>query len=89
MNRPEGGPPEPSSPRRDLAVALFLGEATAVLIALFMPLTPSKTGSRWTPAEWFWAEPSYLQKAVVYYLLIHALTLAIVVTVLVVRGLRR
>jgi predicted TIM-barrel fold metal-dependent hydrolase len=37
-------------------------EGIALAIALVAPLTPSKTGSTWSPAELFTAQPSYLQQ---------------------------
>jgi hypothetical protein len=43
--------------------AILVIEAIALGIALVSPVTPSKTGSRWSPAELFTPEPSYLQQA--------------------------
>jgi hypothetical protein len=63
--------------RRDLAVAVLLTEATALLIALVMPVTPSRTGSTWSLAELVWPEPSYLQEVAVYFLATNALILLI------------
>lgn len=37
-------------------------EGIALAIALVAPVTPSKTGSTWSPAEIFTADPSYLQQ---------------------------
>lgn len=63
--------------RRDLAVAVLLTEATALLIALVMPVTPSRTGSTWSLAELVWPEPSYAQEVAVYFLATNALILVI------------
>ena len=46
----------------DWFVAVVLTEGTAILIALLTPITPSKTGSTWSPADLFSADPSYLEK---------------------------
>lgn len=54
---------------------IFALELIAVLIALAMPITPSKTGSDFSPAEWLFGEPSYLQDAAVYFLAANALFL--------------
>jgi hypothetical protein len=44
-------------------------EWIALLIGLAMPITPSKTGSDFSMADWFFQEPSYLQEVLVYFLL--------------------
>jgi len=46
----------------DWLVAVLLTEGTALLIALVTPVTPSKSGSNWSPADLFTADPSYLEK---------------------------
>ena len=56
---------EPPAKGKDWAAAVFLVEAAALMIALLMPITPSKTGSTWSPADFFWEEPSYLQEVAV------------------------
>jgi hypothetical protein len=48
---------------------LALVEAAALGIAMVMPVTPSKTGSRWIPAELVFADPSYGQEVLVYFVL--------------------
>lgn len=68
---PQGPDPQPDTDleRRqslpDWAVGLLTVQAIAVGIGLVMPITPSKTGSDWSFAELFTADPSYLQKALV------------------------
>lgn len=32
-----------------------------------MPITPSKTGGDFSPADWFFHDPSYLQEVLVYF----------------------
>ena len=41
---------------------LLVLESIAMAIALASPLTPSKTGSNWSPAELFTADPNYIEK---------------------------
>jgi hypothetical protein len=48
---------------------LVLVEVAALGIAMVMPVTPSKTGSRWIPAELVFADPSYGQEVLVYFVL--------------------
>ena len=55
-----------------LAVLLW-AEAVAVLIALVMPITPSKTGSTWTPAHVFSADPTYVEKVTASFVLVNIL----------------
>jgi hypothetical protein len=60
-------PPErdPEARGAGRAQGLLALETIALLIALAVPITPSKTGSTWTPASLFWPEPTYLQEVVV------------------------
>lgn len=46
---------------------LFLIEAAAFFIALAMTITPSKTGSDWSPSELFFENPSFWQDVLVYF----------------------
>lgn len=64
-------------PLPDWAVGLVTVEAIALLIGLAMPLTPSKTGSTWSFAELFWAEPSYLREVAVNVVMTNLLILVI------------
>ena len=52
---------------------LLLCESIALVIALIMPITPNKTGSNSSFADWFVAEPTYLQKVLVNFLFTNAL----------------
>lgn len=59
------------------AAAVLLVESAALMIALIMPVTPSKTGSTWSPAELLWADPSYGQEVAVYLVVVHVLIFVI------------
>ncbi len=50
------------SPIPDWLVVVILVEAAALVIALLMPITPSKTGSTGNLAEMFLSEPTYLEE---------------------------
>jgi len=52
---------------------LLLAEVSALLIALLMPITPSKTGSGRGLADFLISDPSYLQEVVVYFALTNLL----------------
>lgn len=73
------------------AQLLGLSQFVALLIALVMPVTPSRTGSDWSPAEAFFADPSYVQEVLVYFGFTNLLmgVLALVVVVLARRQERR
>ena len=46
----------------DRLTGLLVLEGIAVAIALAAPVTPSKTGSTWSPAELFTGDPNYIEK---------------------------
>ena len=48
---------------------VLLSQATALMIAVVMPVTPSKTGSDWSMAELLFPEPSYVQEVLVYFVI--------------------
>ena len=79
MSLDEGGDTGESggTPPRDWLVAAFLVEAAAVMIALVVPFTPSKTGSTWSPAELIWPDPSYPQKVIASFVLVNAMLLVL------------
>lgn len=52
-------------------MAVLVIEGTASLIALVTPITPSKTGSTWTPAEWFTSNPSYLAEVLASFVMVN------------------
>ena len=60
---------------------LFLVEGAALMIALLMPITPSKTGSDRGIADFLIPNPTYLQEVVVYFILTNILILIIVVII--------
>jgi hypothetical protein len=60
-------------------------EWIALLIGLAMPITPSKTGSSFSLADWFFDDPSYLQEVLVYFLFTNLLigVLALIAVVII------
>ena len=77
------GPP-PSRPDEEPEVSNLarakgvLGiEAFALVVALVTPITPSKTGSTWTPGEFFSKDPSYLVDVAASFLMVNGLLLFI------------
>ena len=73
---------------RDWAVAVFLTEVSCVLIALLMPITPSRTGGRWSPADLLIENPSYPERALAWFVVTNAIVIVVaaVVWLLVRRG---
>ena len=67
----ERDPIDPQSRLPDWLVLVLFAEGVALLIALVTPVTPAKTGSTWTPAELFLADPSYLDKVVSSFVLVN------------------
>jgi hypothetical protein len=57
----------------DRLKAVVVVEGIALLIALVEPITPSKTGSTWSPAEIFTADPSYLAKVLASFISVNVL----------------
>jgi len=64
-------------------------EFIAVLIALVEPVTPSKTGSKWSPAQIFTDDPSYLQKVLASFVAVNLLIAILGFLVWMVGTLRR
>jgi hypothetical protein len=56
---------------------LLLAECATLMIALLMPVTPSKTGSKRSLADLLITDPTYLQEVVVYFVLTNILILII------------
>ncbi len=52
---------------------ILLLQGMALLVGLAMPITPSKTGSDASLAEWFVDDPGYLLEVFVYFVLTNAL----------------
>ena len=55
--------------RKDRLVAIAAIETISIGIAIFMPITPSKTGSTWSPASLFTENPSYLQDVAAWFVM--------------------
>jgi hypothetical protein len=62
---------------------LLLAEGAALMIALVMPITPSKTGSHWQLSHLFIAEPSYLQDVLVYFVFTNLILLILAVIIVI------
>jgi hypothetical protein len=52
---------------------IFLIESAAVMIALAMTITPSKTGSDWSPVELFFENPSFWQDVLIHFIAVNLL----------------
>lgn len=75
------------SPGRLSAVLVL--EGIAALIALVEPLTPSKTGSKWSPAEIFATDPTYPEKVLASFVAVNILIAVLGVLVWGLSRLRR
>ena len=53
--------------KRDIPVV----QATILIIALVTPVTPSKTGSTWTPAELFSEDPGYVAEVLASFVMVN------------------
>jgi hypothetical protein len=71
--------PEEESKASNLgrAKGVLAVEAFALLVALVTPITPSKTGSTWTPGEFFSTDPSYVVDVAASFLMVNCLLFAI------------
>ncbi|MBT8479822.1 MAG: hypothetical protein KJO06_12950 [Gemmatimonadetes bacterium] len=61
----------------DRVKGVLVIEFVALAIALVTPITPSKTGSTWTPADPIWPDPTYLQKAAASFVAVNFLILVL------------
>lgn len=57
----------------DRWAGLLIAEAIALMIALILPVTPSRTGRTWSPAEIVLDDPSYLAQVVGGFVMIHCI----------------
>jgi len=57
----------------DRVVGLLVVESIALAIALVTPVTPSKTGSTWSPADLMWTDPTYVQKVAATFIVVNLL----------------
>jgi hypothetical protein len=73
-NRPKEEPRAGNLARAKGALAI---EAFALAVALVTPITPSKTGSTWSPGEFFSRDPSYLEDVAASFLMVNGLLLVI------------
>ena len=69
---------------RDRAVGILAMESIALGIALAMPITPSKTGSTWSPAHLFTPDPTYLEEVAASFVSVNAIFVVLGVLALVV-----
>ena len=74
-NRLENAPPPEKEKNRlpGWATGVLAAESIALAIALVAPVTPSKTGSTWSPANLFSASPTYLEKVGASFVLVNVL----------------
>lgn len=66
----------PEKPRKGvstLVVSLILAETTSILIALAMAFLPSISGSNNTLAHYLIEEPTFIQIALIYYVLVNVI----------------
>jgi hypothetical protein len=70
--------------------SLLIVEWIALLIALAMPITPSKTGGDFSFADLFFEDPNYFQEVLVYFLVGNLLlgVLALIVMIVIRRDKR-
>ena len=56
---------------------VLVAESIALGIAVVTPITPSKTGSTWSPATVFSTDPTYLEKVGASFVLVNVLLLVL------------
>ena len=64
---------KPRSNVSDRVTGVVVIESIALAIALVTPITPSKTGSMWSPADLMWTDPTYLQKVAASFVVVNLL----------------
>ena len=69
------------------ATGILVIESIALLIAIVSPLTPSKTGSTWSPADLFSPDPTYLEKVGASFVVVNILILLLGLVAVVVSRL--
>jgi hypothetical protein len=74
-NEPAGASPTTRLP--DWVTGLLATQAIALGIALVTPVTPSKTGSTWSPANIFSTDPTYLEKVGASFVLVNLMLLVL------------
>ena len=81
--------PEDETRFRDRLKGVLVLESIALAIALVTPVTPSRTGSTWSPAEIFTTDPSYLEKVLASFVTVNLLMVFLGVVVWIVTRLGR
>jgi hypothetical protein len=78
-SRHEDGPPDEGREGRlpGWAVGVLTMEAIALGIAVAMPVTPSKTGSTWSPAHLFSPDPTYLEEVGASFVVVNVILLGL------------
>jgi hypothetical protein len=69
----EESPEKNSRSHSDRVTGVVVIESVALAIALVTPITPSKTGSTWSPADLMWTDPTYLQKVAASFVVVNLL----------------
>ena len=59
--------------RRDQRAVAILAESSALLIAVAMALVPGRSGSTWSPADFFWDDPGLLLRIASTFVLMNVL----------------
>ncbi|MDH3205792.1 MAG: hypothetical protein OEO79_04230 [Gemmatimonadota bacterium] len=59
----------------DRAKGILALESIAIGISLAAPVTPSRTGSTWSPAEFFTPDPNYLQDVLASFVAVNIILL--------------
>ncbi len=76
----EGSRPPSKDPQNrlpDWLAGVLVTQSIALGIAVVMPLTPTKTGSTWSPAHFFSTDPTYLEKVGASFVLVNVLLLVL------------
>ena len=68
-------------PIGDRLTGIFVLEAIALGIAIAAPITPSKTGSTWSPAELLTPDPSYLYKVLASFVTVNIIIAVLAIAV--------
>jgi hypothetical protein len=77
--RPGSRPPneDPQNRVPGWITGVLVTESIALAIAIVTPITPSKTGSTWSPANFFSTDPTYIEKVGASFVLVNALLLVL------------
>ena len=76
----EGSRPPSKDPQNrlpDWLAGVLVTQSIALGIAVVMPLTPTKTGSTWSPAHFFSTDPTYLEKVGASFVFVNVLLLVL------------